>query len=140
MTHKRIGKGGKKRKKSKGQNDSSEKPSKVQQNTTHNDTLTTNNNDTNVNKDHTKINSSKSESVKPGTMYSFIPNNESPIAQHGRQNFIQYPMQQIPNPNITQASSTTGYYVGLNSVRREILSSVTIVFYDKVRGRNKAQR
>ena len=29
--------------------------------------------------------------------------------------------------------------VGLNSVRREILSSVTIVFYDKVRGRNKAQ-
>ena len=30
--------------------------------------------------------------------------------------------------------------VGLNSVRREILSSVTIVFYDKVRGRNKAQR
>ena len=31
-------------------------------------------------------------------------------------------------------------YVGLNSVRREILSSVTIVYYDKVRGRNKAQR
>ena len=29
--------------------------------------------------------------------------------------------------------------VGLNSVRREIVSSVTIVFYDKVRGRNKAQ-
>jgi len=73
-------------------------------------------------------------------MNSFIPNNESPIAQHGWQNFIQYPMQQIPNPNITQASSTTGYYVGLNSVRREILSSVSIVFYDKVRGRNKAQR
>ena len=34
MTQKRIGKGGKKRKKSKGQNDSSEKQSKVQQNTT----------------------------------------------------------------------------------------------------------
>ena len=31
-------------------------------------------------------------------------------------------------------------YVGLNSVHREILSSVIIVFYDKVRGRNKAQR
>jgi len=30
--------------------------------------------------------------------------------------------------------------VGLNNVRREILSSVTIVFYDKVRGWNKAQR
>ena len=30
--------------------------------------------------------------------------------------------------------------VGLNSLCREILSSVTIVFYDKVRGRNKAQR
>ena len=33
--------------------------------------------------------------------------------------------------------------VGLNSVRREIVSYVTIVFYDKVRevrGRNKAQR
>jgi hypothetical protein len=30
--------------------------------------------------------------------------------------------------------------VGLNSVHREILSSVTIVFYDKVRGQNKAQR
>ena len=28
----------------------------------------------------------------------------------------------------------------LNSVSREIVSSVTIVFYDKVRGRNKAQR
>ena len=28
----------------------------------------------------------------------------------------------------------------LNSVRREIVSSVTIVFYDKVRERNKAQR
>ena len=30
--------------------------------------------------------------------------------------------------------------VGLNSVRREIVSYVTIVFYDKVRGRNKPQR
>jgi hypothetical protein len=30
--------------------------------------------------------------------------------------------------------------VGLNSVHREIVSSVTIVFYDKVRGRNKEQR
>ena len=30
--------------------------------------------------------------------------------------------------------------VGLNSVRREILTSVTIDFYDKVWGRNKAQR
>ena len=32
-------------------------------------------------------------------------------------------------------------FVGLNSVRHEILSSssVTIVFYDKVRGRNKAK-
>jgi len=30
--------------------------------------------------------------------------------------------------------------VGLNSVHHEILSSVIIVFYDKVRGRNKAQR
>ena len=30
--------------------------------------------------------------------------------------------------------------VGLNSVHREILSSVIIVFYDKVRGRNKVQR
>ena len=30
--------------------------------------------------------------------------------------------------------------VWLNSVHREILSSVIIVFYDKVRGRNKAQR
>ena len=30
--------------------------------------------------------------------------------------------------------------VGLNSVRREIVSYVTIVFYDKVRGRNKAQK
>ena len=30
--------------------------------------------------------------------------------------------------------------LGLNSVRREKVSSVTIVFYDKVRGRNKAQR
>jgi hypothetical protein len=30
--------------------------------------------------------------------------------------------------------------VGLNSVRREIVSYDTIVFYDKVRGRNKAQR
>jgi len=58
MTHKRIGKGGKKRKKSKGQNDSSEKPSKVQQNSSHNVTLTTNN-DINVNKNHTKINSLK---------------------------------------------------------------------------------
>ena len=29
---------------------------------------------------------------------------------------------------------------GLNSVHREIVSYVTIVFYDKVRGRNKAQR
>ena len=104
MTQNRIGKGRKKRKKSKGQNDSSEKPSKVQQNTTHNVTLTTNNNDINVNNDHTKINSSTSESVKPGTMNSFIPNNESPIVQHGRQNFIQYPMQQILNPNITHSS------------------------------------
>ena len=33
-----------------------------------------------------------------------------------------------------------GSSVGLISVRREILSSVTIVFYDKVRERNKAQR
>jgi len=32
------------------------------------------------------------------------------------------------------------YWIGLNSVRREIVSYVTIVFYDKVRGRNKAQR
>jgi hypothetical protein len=30
--------------------------------------------------------------------------------------------------------------VGLNSVHREIVSYVIIVFYDKVRGRNKAQR
>jgi hypothetical protein len=37
-------------------------------------------------------------------------------------------------------NKTIDIYVGLNSVRREILSSVTIVFYDKVRGRNKAQR
>ena len=31
-------------------------------------------------------------------------------------------------------------YVTLNSVRREIVSTLTIVSYDKVRGRNKAQR
>ena len=31
-----------------------------------------------------------------------------------------------------------GYIVGLNSVCREIVSYVTIVFYDKVQGRNKA--
>lgn len=110
MTQKMIGKGGKKRKKSKGQNDSSEKPSKEQQNTTHNVTLTTNNNDINVNKNHTTINSSKSESVKPGTMNSFIPNNKSPIVQQGRQNSLQFPMQQIPNPNITKYSPTAGYY------------------------------
>ena len=30
--------------------------------------------------------------------------------------------------------------IGLNNVRREIVFYVTIVFYDKVRGRNKAQR
>jgi len=31
-------------------------------------------------------------------------------------------------------------YVTLNSVRREIVFALTIVSYDKVRGRNKAQR
>ena len=36
--------------------------------------------------------------------------------------------------------NSTAVPVGLDSVRREILSSVTIVLYDKVRGRNKAQR
>ena len=36
--------------------------------------------------------------------------------------------------------SPCGANVGLNSARREIVFSVTIVFYDKVRGRNKAQR
>jgi hypothetical protein len=36
--------------------------------------------------------------------------------------------------------SPSGANVGLNSARREIVFSVTFVFYDKVRGRNKAQR
>ena len=33
-----------------------------------------------------------------------------------------------------------GSSVTLNSVRREIVSTLTIVSYDKVRGRNKEQR
>ena len=33
-----------------------------------------------------------------------------------------------------------GSSITLNSVRREIVSTLTIVSYDKVRGRNKAQR
>ena len=43
---------------------------------------------------------------------------------------------------LIELGSSTCYMsacVGLNSVRRDILSSVTIVFYDTVRGRNKAQ-
>ena len=42
--------------------------------------------------------------------------------------------------NLLTLSVSDEVYVGLNSVRREIVSYVIIVFYDKVRGRNTAQR
>ena len=61
------------------------------------------------------------------------------------------PLEEAPKSCIKMASSNYDQTVekvyifqtidaGLNSVRREIVSYVTIVFYDKVRGRNKAQR
>jgi hypothetical protein len=40
----------------------------------------------------------------------------------------------------TDLPSRAAECVGLNSVCREIVSYVTIVFHDKVRGQNKAQR
>jgi len=46
-------------------------------------------------------------------------------------------------PEFTDNLTDKTYYsksVTLNSVRREIVSALTIVSYDKVRGRNKAQR
>ena len=42
-------------------------------------------------------------------------------------------------PDLSKKNSIPSGSVGLNSVRLELLSSVTIVFYDKVRGPNKAQ-
>ena len=41
---------------------------------------------------------------------------------------------------LTMSFQGLSHDVGLTSVHREILSPVTIVFYDKVRVQNKAQR
>ena len=90
MKPQKDGNKGKKRKNSKGQNDSQEKPSKVPQSSVH-PTYTCSTNDTNViNKNMATLN--------PVDMTSFYPNIESPILQR---NFQQCPLPQTQNVNFT---------------------------------------
>ena len=112
MNSKKDGKTGKKRKKSKGQNDSLEKPSKVQQSSVQNTQTNTISNDKNVNKNKTVIltNSTNSELSRPDIMNTLMPIFDSPMIQ-SRPNYQQIPTQQpVQNPHLPQSSPSAMYY------------------------------
>ena len=94
------GKKGQKRRNSKPENDSSEKPSKKQQSSTHDSKHE------NVNKPKKSLKNKTVDKLQTVNMSTYIPNIDSPILP-GRSNIPQYTTQQMSTPNLT---SPTGYY------------------------------
>ncbi|CAG2205479.1 unnamed protein product [Mytilus edulis] len=100
MNRKKDGKKGQKRRNSKPENDSSEKPSKKQQSSTHDSKHE------NVNKPKKSLKNKTVDKLQTVNMSTYIPNIDSHILP-GRSNIPQYTTQQMSTPNFT---SPTGYY------------------------------